>query len=408
MAGCGGSVSSTASKTPASTVTGSKPPAIPANMSGDSWSIMQLGTAIGTGRLADVSCPSPNACIAVAAATDVSAITAYSWNGSSWINISPEGPIGTLSGISCTSFSVCMTAGNNLGQVGANTGYSADPNGVEPLAAEWNGAGWTRTQTANPSGNGTLTDVACTSATTCMAVGYTATAVASPVVPLAEQWNGTTWSITATPEPSGGGKLTGISCASPSACMAVGQNGPAGNSTTFAEQWNGSAWSIVPMPSPTGSSSLTGVSCSSADTCMAVGSVSAACGSCSTPFAEQWNGSAWSTISIPNRGAIGSLASVSCTLANDCMSVGYELSGTAQPGCVSGCGGSRVPLTEHWNGAAWSAVTTPNPGGGGALDGIACTSPDSCMAVGMIGNGASGTGTTSASQPLVEQWGATS
>jgi|tagenome__1003787_1003787.scaffolds.fasta_scaffold20938144_2 hypothetical protein len=53
-----------------------------------------------------------------------------------------------------------------------------------------------------------LTGVACTSATTCLAVGGT----------LVEQWNGTTWTITADAH---NGVLSAITCAG-TTCFAVG------------------------------------------------------------------------------------------------------------------------------------------------------------------------------------------
>jgi hypothetical protein len=62
--------------------------------------------------------------------------------------------------------------------------------------------------------------VSCASATFCIAVGD-ATGSAGQV-PLAVAWDGTSWTIQQIPSPAGGGVLDGVSCTSASACVAVG------------------------------------------------------------------------------------------------------------------------------------------------------------------------------------------
>ncbi len=64
-------------------------------------------------------------------------------------------------------------------------------------------------------------------------------------------WNGTTWSLLRTPNPgSVNNELRGISCTSPSRCMAVGDFTGIGNELTLAESWNGTAWTVVKIPHP--------------------------------------------------------------------------------------------------------------------------------------------------------------
>ena len=76
------------------------------------------------------------------------------------------------------------------------------------------------------------------------------------------------------PTPATSTSLNGISRPSPSDCVAAGgfTNGP-GKAVTLAEQWNGTNWSILPTPNPSNSiaSYLSGVSCPTAQTCTAVG-----------------------------------------------------------------------------------------------------------------------------------------
>jgi hypothetical protein len=96
----------------------------------------------------------------------------------------------------------------------------------------------------------------------------------------AHQWNGSNWAVQTLPIPANanGAGLSGVSCTSPTSCMAVGYYnitlGPdVVPDETLAEQWNGATWTIVPTPNPLQAavSYLTTVSCTSASTCTAVG-----------------------------------------------------------------------------------------------------------------------------------------
>jgi hypothetical protein len=100
-----------------------------------------------------------------------------------------------------------------------------------------------------------------------------------------------------------------------------------------------------------------------------------------------WNGTAWSIVPTPQvRGAhtavLGDLAAVSAT---DVWAVGYFVEAH----------GSTQPLTEHWDGTAWSVVPTPSPGPGSILWGVAVDAHDDAWAVGE---------TDVASEPLAERW----
>jgi hypothetical protein len=93
----------------------------------------------------------------------------------------------------------------------------------------------------------------------------------------AHQWNGITWAVEPLPVPanSNGAGLSGVSCTSPTSCMAVGyyNDNLTGSAMTLVDQWDGATWTIVPTPNPSQAavSYLTTVSCTSASTCTAVG-----------------------------------------------------------------------------------------------------------------------------------------
>jgi hypothetical protein len=92
------------------------------------------------------------------------------------------------------------------------------------------------------------------------------------VVTLAERWDGTSWTVQATPNPTGASEstLARVSCGSASACTAVGSSFT--NSATLAEAWDGTSWTIQATPNPPGAfAQLNGVWCDAASACTAVG-----------------------------------------------------------------------------------------------------------------------------------------
>ncbi len=108
------------------------------------------------------------------------------------------------------------------------------------------------------------------------------------------------------------------------------------------------AWAVVPTPGPTSSyNQLSGVSCASKNACMAVGTSHAAGYSM---FAEQWDGLSWTLEQLPplpTASEMGELSGVACVTKNACMAVGYIQKGN----------GSTLPLTEFWDGTSWTAQT---------------------------------------------------
>jgi hypothetical protein len=133
-------------------------------------------------------------------------------------------------------------------------------------------------------------------------------------------------------------------------------------------------WSVVPSPSPgSGYNILNAASCVSPAVCTAVGYDRAG-----TPFhtvIESWNGAKWSVVHSPAPGGSGfmDLTGVSCVSAAACMTVGY----------YEASSGTDRPLVESWNGAKWSVVPSPHPGSGTIdLTGVSCVSAAACTAVG--------------------------
>ncbi len=366
---------------------------------GSSWSVGTTPDPSGAqfSALSGVSCNSSGACTAVGEYFDSSSVgvtLAEVWNGTSWSIQSSANSKGVsqnseLIGVACTSASACTAVGASVAAV------------ETALAEAWNGTSWSIEATPMPSGGqqSGLSDVACTSASACTAVGGYVDG-SSVQDTLAEAWNGTSWSIQSTPVPSGARSsfLNGVACTSASACTAVGAyTDSSGVQDTLAEAWNGTSWSIQTTPVPSGaqSSGLSGVACTSASACTAVGAYTDSSGVQDT-LAEAWNGTSWSiqTTPVPSGAQSSELSGVACTSASACTAVG----------AYTDSSGVQGTLAEAWNGTSWSIQTTPVPSGAQSseLSGVACTSASACTAVGAYTDSSGVQGT------LAEAWNGTS
>jgi hypothetical protein len=272
----------------------------------------------------------------------------------------PAGSINSsLNGVSCATASTCIAVGSYYVSA-SNTNFS--------LADKWNGSSWVLQTTPNPSGS-VLTQfsaVSCPATTHCEAVGSYSTNIQSDGTTLAERWNGTAWAIQSTPTLTGGGSLDGVSCPSASLCIAVGNFNNSGDN--LAEEWNGTAWSKQTVPA--GSDTLSSVSCPSATYCVAVGATYV-----DKPYALIWNGSTWKSVSVPApAGELSGLAAVSCFSASACTATGSGLAS-----------GGQNNLVERWNGTKWVIQTAPNQGDSSQLTAVSCPSATSCTAIGNTG-----------------------
>lgn len=234
-------------------------------------------------------------------------------------------------------------------------------------------AAWSIQPTPTPPDATTsgLSGVTCTSVDACVAVGSYRD-VQGTYLTLAERWDGTSWTIQSTPDPAGatGSSLADVSCTSSSACTAVGfSNIPTIGSfhpveTTLAERWDGTSWTTQNTPPPGGAqySLLADVSCPSTTSCTAVGSSSGG------TLAEAWNGTTWAIQSTPNPdGGGSSLSAVSCRSPKRCMAVGD----------------GNPALAERWDGTTWTVQPTPlTPATISALNGVWCPTAKHCTAVG--------------------------
>jgi hypothetical protein len=361
------------------------------------WQIERTPQPAGTisAALTSVACPSAVDCVAVGSYGTASSGGALleRWNGAHWSIERAPVPAGansqvSLDAVSCTSVDSCLAIGDSP-IVDTTTKAFADV---------WNGRSWRLVGTPVPKGDqGTyLVGVSCTSAVACTAVGsgeYVSHHFGMTAT-LAESWNGRSWSIVPTPNPSvavgGGNDLVSVSCASPRACMAIGEGDGSTADRVLAEWWNGSTWKLEPSPTLSEGDGLVDVSCPTASSCTAVGAGSGA----PTPggFVEGWNGSSWTVEATPPVASGGAdLSGISCASSSDCVAVGLR----------SASSGGSDTLAELWNGSSWAVVPTPdavhgNPGpttttpttgtveptDQNDLASVACSAPTACTAVG--------------------------
>ena len=286
--------------------------------------------------------------------------------------------INEFSAVSCSSATACTAVGSHAASL-SSPGFA--------LAQRWNGTSWRIQRTILPTGaaSSTFTGVSCASATACTAVGAAIGKATRRGVNLAEAWNGRSWRVQAIPTPKGstGSSLFAVSCTSPSACTAVGDYGnAAGLVLAVAERWNGSTWRIQPIPRPAKITQLFGVSCPAARACTAVGYQNTGTGD-ARPLAEAWNGTRWhvQAVPLPRKAPGGALSAVSCTAPSACTATGTNFSTTGPT------------LAERWNGTSWRVQPTPNPPnfttsmGQVELNGVSCTSATACTASGKYSPG---------------------
>jgi hypothetical protein len=199
---------------------------------------------------------------------------------------------------------------------------------------------------------------------------------------VAERWDGTSWRVQATPVSTVNdfNFLLDVSCTRTNSCTAVGEaHDPVGqHDVALVEDWS-LRWQPQAPATPPGSaaSDLAKVSCVSASACVAVGGAELS-GSTFEPLTEIWNGQAWTQQPTPNP-AVSNLAAVSCNAANSCTAVGDFISN-----------GVVQTLAEHWDGSNWTVQQTPSPPGAtrSFLLGVSCTSATACTAVGFFDNSA--------------------
>jgi hypothetical protein len=171
---------------------------------------------------------------------------------------------------------------------------------------------------------------------------------------------------------TGGSQLHSVSAVSDSDIWAVGNASSAGK--PFAMHYDGSGWSAVPVPTKgAGKIDLYDVDAFSKKNAWAVGYSTDATGHRRT-LTEHWNGTSWKIVPSANRGTgHNTLLGVAIVSGSHVWAVGYT--GTTA--------GEYDPLIEHWNGTSWRTFPPTELGGISAtLEDVAVVAPSNIVAVG--------------------------
>jgi hypothetical protein len=236
-----------------------------------------------------VSCSGLRTCVAVgqfSANDDVTtAATAELWNGGRWSMLWVPAPadslFSALDAVSCSNPSSCMAIGSyHTGNYVALT-----------LAEYWNGSYWSIRSTPSPPGATAagLSGVSCIAPNGCLAVGSFGTS-GELWHALSEVWNGYRWAISYPVDPAGATftQLTSVACTSGTSCVAVGYDTSPLLVTAPLAEWDvRGRWRQEPTPPARSSAVLDGVSCAGARSCSAVGSEGGEL------VADDWDGASW-------------------------------------------------------------------------------------------------------------------
>jgi len=254
-----------------------------------------------------------------------------------------------------------------VGEQFAAAGQAPPP----PVSYHWNGSAWSIVATPTLGVSSALLAVSASTATDAWAVGFSVLGRHDDGT-LIEHWNGTAWSVNSSLVVKGFvAELTGVADLSPTNAWAVG----IGNGAIL-EHWNGSAWSSVTVPDPDFTPGAgQSISASSPTDIWVVGTTVNTTTGTTTAEALHFNGTAWAVVPMQQPGTntptIGAVTAISAT---DAWAVGEDIGATSAPG------GST--LIEQWNGAKWSIVPSPTPGADPGLTGVAARGSSDVYAVG--------------------------
>jgi hypothetical protein len=312
---------------------------------GTEWSIASSpNTGIGDNILNGVS---------ASASSDVWEVGYYSfgiekrtliehWNGAAWdIVPSPNTNkrLNQLNGVAVISSSDAWAVGN------ASSGNALDQT---TLILRWDGAHWSIIPSPSPGTArlNTLCAVAANSTNDVWAVG-SLTNRGEFAQTLVEHWDGTSWNVIPSANvPNTNNELYGVVALAPNNVWAVGYWGNAASGfSTLVEHWNGSTWSLVASVNPSGDNFLQAVSATDPGDIWAVGRTRNPFTFQTSTLIEHWDGNSWSEVfgfGVEPESAAYGVAAVS---AGDAWAVGD---------------GAGLALIGRWDGSSWSVFPSPN------------------------------------------------
>lgn len=277
------------------------------------------------------------------------------WNGSAW-SIVPSPNVGDFDNLLS---GVVALSTNNAWAVG----FFFDGDRIETLTLHWDGSSWTVVPSPNPGPrNNYLDAVDAAGPNDIWAVGGYRAYVGGPFVTLAEHWDGRTWSVVSTPNPGPDRQLFGsVAVLSPSnvwavgfACATADCGDPDHPGRTLVEHYDGYIWRVIDSPNfGTRSNQINAIDASRPNDVWAVGGycVDVDCNSFNNDLLH-WNGTAWSLVTTPDPATNGAYWGLLALAANNLWIGGSRANGD----------GTWSNLLFHWDGASWTNVSVASPG----------------------------------------------
>ncbi|HEV3311366.1 MAG TPA: hypothetical protein VG815_12705 [Chloroflexota bacterium] len=367
-------------------------------LSGGKWSAIKAKVPSDSdfhplASLLSVSCPTMASCTAVG-------LYAVSGQPADWIlydtssgwksidaptsNASGNGGANNpgLSGVDCFSPGSCVAVGSFQNNIGAGGLFDQEK------AGKWKAIDFPN------SGNAYLSYAACTSATSCEAVGGVASSNGNVLSGFALSDSNGKLTGTQTPLPAGvttkqadEADLYSIACVSAGSCVAIGayfnNNAPSSGGSgppphALLLSLSGAKWTAPVIPSATGAaaSQLNGVACGVAS-CIAVGQYSLLAGVSSLLITGA--GGSWKAHIV---GGTSGTAAANLQAA-DCPKIGT----CSVTGQFADPAGNSQGVFVNSKPSGWRASQTPLPHGAGyaqsiEMDNIDCLSAGSCVALG--------------------------
>jgi hypothetical protein len=324
-------------------------------MGSGTWTTTPTSTLIKGSSIAG-TCAAVGSCVALETPSSDPGVAVLDQSGTSWTSALVGGPPeASLNSVSCSTV-LCVAIG----------GYRSISGGMlsDFLEAQVDGA-WTEVgfPLANPYDFPAA--VSC-QGSTCVLVSGDGVATST---------DGVHWTTGTLPLPSGATAaqtmVSGVSCWTAGACVAVGSSG----SDLLAETLADGSWSDAVVAEPAGGSggALRSVSCVSATACEAVGGVES---SSDGPLVATLTGTTWVATALPPAAGAssGSFNSVSCPAATSCAAVG-----TWYPSD----GGDGDPLVATLSATSWVQTAQSPPAGSaaGIYTSVGCTAIGTCDAV---------------------------
>lgn len=235
-------------------------------------------------------------------------------------------------------------------------GSTFDPTGMgdATFIRHWDGTAWQHVPSPNTDEiYNELAGVVALAPDDVWAVGQYSNHGSGDCQSLVEHWDGTSWQQVPIDEPGIASRLNAVTASGPDDVYAYGQYFDETMDRTLVEHWDGSTWSLVDTPPGPGETAgeFYGATQSGAGDVWVVGYMDTA--DDRLPIVEHFDGAAWTVVETPDLPGEALLFSVSARTPSDMWAVGVTGTSLTDP----------HTLTEHWNGRTWSQVASPDGAG---------------------------------------------